>query len=371
MKFITTLTLCLLFIGSAAAQQQKPVMAEEVFKNIPALKGIPVDEFMDTMGMFSAALNMNCTDCHTPDSTSAWENFGKETPLKQTARRMTLMVNSINKNNFGGEQVVTCYTCHHGEQKPRMIPSLTAQYSEPFEDPNDIRFPPSGFPGSPSADSIFTKYIAAIGGAQKVAALTSIVAKGTYKGYDTQHAESPIELFAKAPAQRTAVISAFFGEKITAFDGRVGWFSSPDKPAPLIALTGGNLEGARLDAMIQFPSQIRQLAKQWRVGPTTIDDKDVFVVQGTDGNQPPINLYFDDSGLLVRFVRLTDTAVGPVPTQIDFSDYRDVAGVKVPFRWITTWTDNQTITQFTEIQANVSIDPARFAKPAPAPPPKN
>jgi outer membrane lipoprotein-sorting protein len=192
-----------------------------------------------------------------------------------------------------------------------------------------------------------------------------------YEGYDTFHVKSPIEVYAKAPAQRTSIARLAFGDKIVVFDGRNGWFSSPDKPSPLISLTGGNLEGARLDAMVLFPAQIKQMATQWRVGTATIDDKDVIAVQGTSGNLPPVNLYFDETtGLLLRMTRFTDTAVGTVPTQTAFSDYRDVAGVKVPFRWVTTWTDNETITEFTEIQLNATIEAAKFARPAPAPPPK-
>jgi hypothetical protein len=362
---------CVASTSAQAVQQQKPQMAEEVFKNIPALKGIPVDEFMDTMGLFSAALGMNCTDCHTPDSTSAWANFASETPLKQKARRMTLMVNNINKNNFGGVQAVTCFTCHQGDRRPRKVASLAVQYSAPFEEPNDLQIPAGGFSGAPSADEVFNKYIQAVGGPQRISALTSFVAKGTYEGYDTFHVKSPIEIYAKAAAQRTSIAHLVFGDKITVFDGRNGWFSSPDKPSPLISLTGGNLEGARLDAMVLFPAQIKQMATQWRVGTASIDDKDVVAVQGTSGNLPPVNLYFDETtGLLLRMTRFADTAVGTVPTQTAFSDYRDVVGVKVPFRWVTTWTDNETVTEFTEIQLNATIEAAKFARPAPAPPPK-
>src|SRR5258705_12177453 len=106
---IGMLIACLLSVGLAnaqaapAAQQPKPQMAEEIFKNIPVIKGIPVDEFMDTMGMFSNALAMNCTDCHTTDSTSAWENFAKDTPLKVMARRIALIIQGVNNNNFAGD----------------------------------------------------------------------------------------------------------------------------------------------------------------------------------------------------------------------------------------------------------------------------
>jgi outer membrane lipoprotein-sorting protein len=54
----------------------------------------------------------------------------------------------------------------------------------------------------------------------------------------------------------------------------------------------------------------------------------------------------------------------------EYSDYRDVAGVKIPFHWEQTWTDGQSTTQLTEVQPNAPIDDAKFGKPAPAPPPK-
>ena len=373
---ISMLIVCLLSVGLAnaqaaqAAQQPKPQMAEELFKNIPVIKGIPVDEFMDTMGMFANALAMNCVDCHTSDSTSAWENFAKDTPLKIMARRMALMVQGINKNNFGGERKVTCYTCHHGEQKPKSNAGLTVQYSAPVDDPNEVDIPPRGYPNSPTPDAVFNKYIQAVGGAQRAGAITSITAKGTYVGYDTDHAKVAVEIVAKAPNQRSHIVHALFGDKVTVTDGRNGWFASPDKPAPLIQLTGGNLDGAKLDTMVLFPGLVKTMATNWRVGSTSIEDKDVQVVQGTVNGQN-FNLYFDeDTGLLVRMVRFADSLMGRVPTQMDFSNYKEVNGVKLPFTIITTWTDNQTTTELTSIQANGPVDAAKFNRPAPAPPPK-
>ena len=351
-----------------AGQAQRPQLSEEAFKNVQILKGIPVDEFMDTMGMFAAATDMNCVDCHTPDSTASWENFAKETPLKQTARRMLLMVTAINKDNFKGVRAVTCYTCHQGDRRPKQIPSLVVQYSAPFEDPNEIDSFPNN--GSPSADQVFEKYVQALGGAQRLADLRSFTANGTYSGYDTDLAKVQIEIFARAPAQRTTIVHAGFGDSVRVYDGRSAWIASPDKPLPLMTLTGGNLDGAKIEAIVSFPTQIKQAFSQWRVTSTSINDREVRVLQGINPGQPPVNLYFDESGLLVRLVRLADTAVGRVPTQIDYEDYRDVSGVKMPFRWTATWTDGQSTTQLTNIQPNAAIDAAKFARPAPAPPPK-
>src|SRR5439155_5611453 len=126
---------CLLAVRIAsgqAGQQPRPQMSEDVFKNVQVLKGIPVDEFMDTMGMFSASLSLNCIDCHVAESVGTWEKFADETALKRTARRMMLMVNAINKDNFSGVRSVTCYTCHRGDLRPRILPNLAAQYAVPI-----------------------------------------------------------------------------------------------------------------------------------------------------------------------------------------------------------------------------------------------
>src|ERR1700756_2613318 len=77
-----------------AAPPAKPQMAEEVFKNVQVLKGLPVDEFMDTMGMISSALGLNCLDCHTSDADKSWERFAADTTMKQTSRKMIQMVNA-------------------------------------------------------------------------------------------------------------------------------------------------------------------------------------------------------------------------------------------------------------------------------------
>ncbi len=369
---IGTLILCLLcgaVLRGQAGQQPRPQMSEEVFKNVQILKGIPVDEFMDTMGMFAAALALNCIDCHTPDSVGTWDNFAKETPLKQTSRKMLQMVNNINRDNFAGVRAVTCYSCHRADSRPKPVPNLAAQYAEHVEDANEVQINP--IPGGPTADQVFDKYIQAIGGAQRLAGVTSFTAKGTFIGFETEQSKVPVDIFAKAPSQRTIVVHTQLGDSVRVFDGNAAWIASPDRPVPLLPLTGGNLSGAKLDASLSFPGGIKQLFNQWRVSATDIDNREVRVVQGTTPRQPPANFYFDaETGLLVRVLRFVDTAVGRVPTQIDFSDYRDVSGIKMPFKTVTTWTNGQATTELTEMQANVPTDAARFSRPAPAARPK-
>jgi outer membrane lipoprotein-sorting protein len=350
-------------------------MSEQAFKNVTVLKGIPVDEFMDTMGFIAASTNYNCTDCHVePKVEGDWSVYALETPRKAIARRMILMVQAINKTNFGGARMVTCYTCHRNIQgAPKITPSLADQYGEPpTPDPNEVNITRQAA-GAPSADQVFDKYLQAVGGAQKATAITSIVFKGTYQGYAEQ--KSPVEIYVKAPNQRTMIVHTEGGDRITTFDGANGWMAAPaaDKPFPVIGLTNGDLDAARLDAVLSFPAGIRQAMTKPLVGASSIDDKDVVVVQGTASVRSPVKLYFDkESGLLVRQVRYADTTIGRVPIQVDYSDYRDVApaGIKLPFHVITTWTDGRSDVLLSSAETNVAIDATKFNQPSPSAPPK-
>jgi photosynthetic reaction center cytochrome c subunit len=356
--------------SAKAGADQKPQMSEDAFKNIQVLRGIPVNEFLGTMGFFAASLGMNCTDCHGDESAGSWAKYADDTPLKQTARRMVLMENLINRSDFGATRMVTCYTCHRGVQHPEVTPSLAEQYGPPPpSDPDRVEVLPNT-PDSPSAaEQILDKYIQAIGGAQPLAKLSSFAAKGTYSGFDTDFQKVPSEIFAKAPNQRTVTSHLSGGDNTTTYDGREAWIAGADRPVPLIMLAGGDLDGSRLDAELSFPALLKQGLSKWHAGfpPVTIDDRAVQVVEGTAAGGTLVKLFFDTkSDLLVRQTRYINTAVGLIPLHVDYSDYRAVAGVKMPFKWTTTWVDGQSTTELTDVQPNAAVPAAKFMKPAAA-----
>lgn len=357
--------------GQVASPQpaEKPLMAEDVFKNVQVLKGIPVKEFMNTMGFFSAATNLNCIDCHSAQSESL-EGYAIDTPRKQMARKMILMVNALNQSSFAGQRKVTCYTCHRATDRPEAVPSLLEQYSVPEDDPDRAEVIVGGLAQTVkrmSADQILDKYLQAIGGAPQLATLTSFVAKGTYEGYETFSMKVPLDMFASAPNQLTTVVHTQNGDSVNTFDGTRGWTAAADKLMRVLPLTGGDLEGARMDAFLSFPARIKQ-DFQWRTGfpSVSIDDRPVQVIQSAAGGNAGIKLYFDsESGLLVRQVRYVNTAVGVIPSRVDYSDYRAVAGVKIPFHRVVTWTDGRSTIELSDVQPNARIPAARFATPAP------
>jgi len=351
-------------VRGQASSAPRPPMAEEVFKNIQVLKGIPVDQFLGAMGVIAAATARGCSECHRQDGPADWTRYADDTPMKQVTRQMLLMTQEINRTHFGGRQVITCYSCHRGMHRPKVTPSLVALYSAPPDEPDDIVDPA---PGAPPADQIFDTYLAAIGGAARIAALMSFTGRGTYQAYDEDAV--PLEVYARAPNERLSVWHTSFGDYAMGYNGREGWIaaSQAERPVPVEFLTGQELDGRRLEAELTFPTRIKQALTAVRVGfPVSINDRDVQVVQGTTAGGTLVTLYFDmETGLLTRLMRYTDSPVGRIVTQYDYEDYRPVGGVRIPFKWTRTWLDGRSVFQLTEVQPNVIIPPARFARPAP------
>ena len=382
----------LISAGLAVAQPaapDKPLLAEQVFKNIQVLKGIPVDDFMETMGIMTAALQFDCSDCHANAGTDRVD-WAADTPRKRTARRMVTMVATINKDNFGGRQMVTCWTCHRNRDRPLVTPTMEAIYTTPSLEPDDVIVSP---PGLPAPGSILDKYIEASGGAQRLAGLTSFIGKGTSVGFGGFGGGGDVEIDAKVPDQRATIIlfkaETGRGDQIRSYNGRTGWVRTPLNVLGEFQLNGGDLDGARFDAQLSFPGQIKQILTNLKTGPpTSIMDlpgpssqtslqqdlalgqsHECDVVQGTGPRGLLVTLYFDrQNGLLLRELRYGNSPIGRVPTQIDYGNYRDVNGIKLPFRITYAWLDGRDSIELTDIKTNVPIDEAKFGRPAPLKP---
>jgi hypothetical protein len=368
-----------------AVPQTKPKMAEEVFKNIQVLKGITVDDFLGTMGIMSAAVGFDCSECHNNAGTERVDWAADNNPRKVTARRMVTMVAAINKDNFGGRQNVTCWTCHHGRDRPQTTPALEVVYGQGAQTLDDVIQP---MDGAPTAASVLDKYIQALGGAAKLAAIKSYRATGTSVGFGGFGGGGEVQIFAKAPDSRTTWIQfkkeTERPDSIRVTNGRTAWIKAPLTVLGEYQLTGGELDGAKLDAQMSFPGQVKQILTQMRVGPPTAisdlpgpdsqtrdagasgigDERSVTLVQGTTPGGTLVSLYFDaQTNLLLRMVRYGRTPIGRVPTQMDFGDYRDVNGIKFPFKVTFAWLDGRDAIQLSKIETNVTIPDSKFNTP--------
>jgi hypothetical protein len=328
--------------------------AEQQFKNIQALQGTPADQVFPAMQFMAASLGVECEFCHVEGKFDA-----DDKPAKKTARKMIAMTLAINKDSFNSRKEVTCYTCHRGNNDPMGTPPVIASDAAP----EHAKEAPAAT-AAPKADEIIDKYVAALGGAEAIHKITSRVSTGkiAFGGH-----ESPIEVYAKAPDKRMSLTHSPNGDSITAFDGQGGWLGNTGRPAR--DMSGQEAEAARLDADFYLATRLKEIFSGFRVGhPDTIGEHAVYTLICSRQGQPPVRLYFDQSsGLLLRQVRYTDTPVGRNPTQIDYADYREVDGVKVPFRWTLARVNGRFTIQLAEARQNVAIEDEKFAKPAAAP----
>jgi outer membrane lipoprotein-sorting protein len=358
--------------AQATAQQgapQKELMAEDVYKNIQVFRGVPENQFLATMGFFSGSLSESCEFCHK--SEVSWEAYAQDNDMKNMARKMVVMMNGINQAYFGGKREVTCYTCHRNSAIPKVTPTFADIYN-PNPPPDDPDIITESVPGAPPAEPIIDKYLRAIGGTAKLKTINSWVAKGSYEGYSAAEGEKRgIEIYAKAPDQRTTIMHTINGDMTTVYNKQVGWVAEPGRPVPLLALTGLFLDVSRTEAELSFPTNIKQTLKNFRVGDdVTIRGKECNVVFADSTAGAPVKLYFDKlTGLLMRFTRFTDSPVGRYRYETDYSDYRPVGGpmgVKMPFHQVLNWMDGRATISLLSIVPNAKIDDSKFEKPAPA-----
>jgi photosynthetic reaction center cytochrome c subunit len=327
--------------------------ADQVYKNIVQLKGTPADQLMPAMQVISSSLGVECSFCHVAGKPEL-----DDKPAKKTAREMMAMVASINKGSFGGRQQVSCYSCHHGGANPSSVPPVLESDAA---HPATSTAPLVG--AAPTADDVIQKYVTAMGGADAIRKITSRIATGAILVGGSQ---TPIEVLTKAPNKRVTISHSSNGDSFTAFDGTAGWMGNTGRPAR--EMSPPESAASSLDAEFAIALRLKEIFPQIRMA--AIEQIDGVMCESLIGRAPgrlPVRLYFDqNTGLLVRLVRYAETPVGRNPTQIDYADYREADGVKIPFRWTLSRLNGRFTIQISDVKSNVPLDDARFAKPAAA-----
>ena len=336
---------------------------EQVQKNIQVLSGLPQSQLVPVMNYMGSSLGVKCTFCHVKNG-DKWDFVSDAKPEKGTAREMIKMVQGINKGNFKGNSAIGCFTCHRGSEHPVRAPQLPIAAATPFAESAEAA--PKETP--PTADQILAKYTEALGGSAAIEKLKTRSMKGTWLtadgvtlGYEVYQA-APDKLF-------TILNTPKQGTFERGFDGKTAWEKSSRGVR--------DLEGTQLFYLKRYPHLFRDIKLQGQFtrisygGKDKIDGKDVYVLRGNGVDGKGERLYFDaQTGLLVRRITSTTTVVGVIPEQVDYEDYREVDGMKVPFTIRITSIDSfwSSTRKFTEIKLNVPVDETKFNKP-PAPPP--
>jgi len=354
-------------IGSAQVAKQgndvlskKTASAEQTVEqrpnnNIQVLAGLPTSQLGSVMNYMGSSLGVKCTFCHVKNG-DTWDFPSDAKPEKASAREMIKMVQGINKTSFKGNPAVGCVTCHRGSEHPVRAPQL------PIAEPTPDTAEPTTKETPPTADQILAKYTEALGGSAVIEKLKTRAMKGTLV-MTASGATMGYEAYQSAPNRMYAIMNTpKQGAIERGSNGQVAWEKS-----------SRGLRDVPVNDRQNLFSDLKLKEQFTRIGfggKEKIDGKDVYVLRGQSLDGKGERLYFDtQTGLLVRRITSTPTVVGLIPEQIDYEDYRDVDGLKMPFtvRFISVDSFNNWTRKLTEIKLNVPVDETKFNKP-PAPP---
>ena len=342
----------------AAAAESKP--AEQQFKNIQVFKGVPASQIDATMDVMSGALGVGCEHCHVKADKPGvpWPMEKDDKQAKRTARKMVTMMEKINHDFFGGEQAVTCATCHNGRAEPRTIPPLERVAGNEEEGEGKLKVP------SLSVQQLLSKWVQASGGAAWDK-LKTRVSKETVEFAGRGMPPMQAETVQAAPDRWHATLDMKQGTFEQGWDGKSGWRKFGGHAMPLESTAE-----AQREAQFAPPKTLAKLLTGLKVvADAPLGKGTAHVIEGRQGDLH-VRLWLDaQTGLLARITIRQPTPAGDLPQELDYEDYRTVDGVKLPFvvkgnKGGETWTDT-----YTEIKHNVKIDQSQFSAPTASPPP--
>src|SRR3984957_11658630 len=327
-----------------------PQTAEQKYKNIQVLKGIPADQLVPSMQFMAASLGVECEFCHVK------EDRGSDAKKpKVTARKMMM---KINGDNFKGERLVTCYSCHRGTVNPVSTPILSTENVPASKAQSEEE--ETAAPALPSVQAILEKYLAAVGGAEAVQKTRTRIQTGNIQVGDKKF---PIEIYSEAPNKRISTSHVGPNASVTAYNGETGWLSTPSGIRPMSV---AEQKAASIDAQLYFPVWLPKAYQEFKVAPgEEIEGKATYLVLANDKDELPLSLYFDQqSGLLLRLIRFAETPLGRNPTQIDYADFRAVDGLKIPYRWTLARPNGRFTIQIDDVKQNAPVDDKLFVAPS-------
>ena len=340
-------------------------MMEDVFENNTHVNGMRADQMLPTMVYFEAALGVGCGHCHEGNNT---QRALDDNPLKDVARGMIDLVNVINEN-LDGEEQVTCFTCHNGRPVPIGTPNVTGS-SLPVALGEDYRalLPAKAPVPTITVDQVFDRYLAAFGGMAAFESVPSLTATGTVTQLRTGRPfpGNEVEITSKAPGMQVIATQAGQNQNLAGYNASDAWAKAGNADA------AGDLrvnlaDSMKLEDVFNLPVQLRQVLIDPQMDqPEVIRGREMYVVTGHTENLPRVDAYFEkENGMLARLVYFLETPIGHYPTQIEYRDYREVEGRTVPYSWVISAVRNREYTWAMRQVSAVTVDDATFARPTP------
>lgn len=339
------------FARSGEMQTKQVETAGQRFKNIRVLNDMPADQMGKVMNLMSASLGVNCNFCHVEG------DFSKDDKEeKQTARQMITMTFAINKNYFDGRTEVSCNTCHNGKAHPQNAPNLNAVAV--------VEERPKQPATKPTIDAILDKYTQAVGGKENLAKITSRTITASRIEPDGKTVEAEEILQKGGDFAATTTYNSKEHGKFVVVESYNGTTARKTGNQKEISLKADEAEQIKRNAQIFSYADLKTVYSKLEYRFTDkIDGREVYLVTATTADNGRERLYFDAAnGLLVRRVSTVPTVLGAFQYQVDYADYKDFGGAKLPTT-IRYASPNVIYTRkITDVKTNAPVDDAKFIK---------
>ena len=348
-KIITIFTFSLFalafFVPKGEMQTKQVETAGQKFKNIKVLNDMPADQLGKVMNLMSASLGVNCNFCHVGED---FAKDGKEE--KEAAREMVKMTFGLNKNFFDNRPEISCNTCHQGHTHPQSAINFNAPKLEERPKQPDTK---------PAIDAILAKYETALGGKANLSKVTSRTIKASRVEPDNKTIE-PEEIWQKGDK---LLINTTYGKIVVSeiFDGTN---ARKRADADDITLKPDEAEQIKRHAQLFAFTDLKTVYPKLEYRFTDkIEGREVYLIIGTLADNSRERLYFDAvTGLLVRRVASTPTVLGNFQYQVDYTDYKDFGGVKLPTTIRYAMPNISWTRKITDVKINAAIDDSKFGK---------
>lgn len=366
-RYRSALLITALLVLPSRAVAQQPGTAGATRPKLQVLQSVPESQIFLLMNLVADSLGVRCDYCHvqskpdltkTPANVGGWVWDSDDKPQKKIARDMMKMVVDLNAKDFGGRTRVTCFTCHQGAIDPaRTLPLPPAAYAGGL-----TPAPPT----LPSIDSVWTNYVTAVGKISDAPG-TGTITSGWDDRPEGRYGKFEI-VTSGTDRYRITLTNADGSVTRQGVEGDVAWVANNDRVTRLT--DAANLARMRAIAM-RYRALKERPANLQIVRIDRVNNHDVYVARARLDASTVRTLYFDiNTGLLRREMITTDTVLLPMQEQVDYDDYRDVNGVKMPFQVVTSDgapydTTTRTILQ---IRRDVPVDDALFKPPPPKQP---
>ncbi len=338
----------LAFLAPKSDMQTKVETAGQKFKSIKVLNDMPADQMGKVMNQMSSSLGVNCAFCHASNDKD-YEKEGFE--HKDTAREMVTMTFELNKKYFNGRPEINCNSCHNGKSHPQAVFPLVA--AKPAEER------PKQPEKKPTIEEVLAKYETALGGKAKLDKITSRYIKAQRIEPDGKTIEAE-EIWTKG---EKSLIKTTYDKYVVSemFDGtNVLKLGNNEK----IELKADEIEQIKRDAQIFANPNLKAVyAKIEFRFVDKLDGKDVNIFQATTADNKRERLVFDaTTGLLIRRSSATPTIFGNFVYQVDYQDYKDFGGVKLPTTIKFAVPNIYWTRKIIEVKNNVTVDDKVFMK---------